>query len=94
MNHVQSLERAKQQWESAADSMPQFICLLDRDGRVLRANRTVERWKLGIEIEDVGGLYLHEVLHRNCDDSRCYPRHRNWHAGLWPAQARRARRSA
>ena len=84
------LERAKQQWENAADSMPQFICLLDPEGRVIRANRTVERWKLGIDVEDVGGLYLHEVLHRDCDNSRCYLRRFGERAALALARGRRA----
>jgi signal transduction histidine kinase len=86
----QSLERAKQQWEFAADSMPQFICLLDRDGRVIRANRTVERWKLGIDIEDVGGLRLHDVLHRDCDNSRCYLKRFGARAAVGLAKGRRA----
>jgi len=88
--NTKSLERAEQQWESAADSMPQFICLLDREGRVIRANRTVERWKLGIDIEAVGGLYLHDVLHRNCDNSRCYLRRFGERAAAALAKGRRA----
>jgi PAS domain S-box-containing protein len=84
------LERAKQQWEFAADSMPQFICLLDREGRVIRANRTVERWKLGIDIEAVGGLYLHDVLHRDCDNSRCYLRRFGERSAVALAKGRRA----
>src|SRR5471030_2752372 len=88
--NTKSLERAEQQWESAADSMPQFICLLDREGRVIRANRTVERWKLGIDIEDVGGLYLHDVLHRDCHNSRCYLRRFGERAAVALAKSRRA----
>jgi PAS domain S-box-containing protein len=88
--NMQSLERAKRQWESAVDSMPQFICLLDRESRVIRANRTVERWKLGIDIEDVCGLSLHEVLHRDCDNSRCYLRRFEARAAAALAKGRRA----
>ncbi len=88
--NVRSLERTTQQWESAADSMPQFICLLDREGRVIRANRTVERWKLGIQIKHVGGLYLHDVLHRDCDNSRCYLRRFGERAAAALARGRRA----
>ncbi len=88
--NLQSLERAKQQWEFAADSMPQFICLLDHDGRVIRANRTVERWKLGIDIEDVVGLNLHDVLHQVCDNPRCYLRRFGDRAVLALAKGRRA----
>jgi PAS domain S-box-containing protein len=72
--NAQSSGTADQQWKFAVDSLPQFICLLDRDGRVIRANRTVERWKLGVGIEDAGGRYLHDVLHRDCDNSHCYLR--------------------
>jgi PAS domain S-box-containing protein len=88
--NMQSLVRAKQQWEVAADSMPQFICLLDSDGRVIRANRTVERWKLGIDVEDVVGLSLHEVLHQDCENSRCYLRRFGERAATALAKGRRA----
>jgi PAS domain S-box-containing protein len=87
---VRTLERAKRQWESAVDSMPQILCLLDRDGRVIRANRSVERWRRGIDIEDVGGLYLHQMLHRDCVDSRCYLRRFGERAALALARGRRA----
>ena len=45
--NIRMLERIKQQWQFAADSMPQLICLVDGEGRVMHANRTLERWKLG-----------------------------------------------
>ena len=86
---MQTLERAKQQWESAVDSMPQFICLLDAEGRVLRANRTVEHWKLGIEVEDALGLHFHQVLHRDCDHPRCYLRRYAKRAMIALAKGRR-----
>ena len=68
--NLQRLERIKRRWLFAADSMPQLICLVDRAGRVIHANRTLERWKLG-EVERVRGLDLHQVLHRNCSDRNC-----------------------
>src|SRR5471030_1726288 len=88
--NMKTLERAKQQWEFAAYSMPQFICLLDCDGRMIRANRTVERWKLVIAVEDVRGLFLHNVLHRDCDNSRCYLRRFGERAAVALAKVRRA----
>jgi PAS domain S-box-containing protein len=88
--NMPSLEKAGQQWESAVESVPQFICLLDRDGRVIRANRTAERWKLGIDVEHVGGLCLHQVLHRDCDDPRCYLRRFGERATIALAKGRRA----
>ena len=71
--NMRALEKTKHQLQFAADSMPQLICLVDRDGRVIRANRTVERWNLG-RVESVGGLHLHDLLHKRCSDSACYLR--------------------
>lgn len=65
------LERAKQEWESTADSLPQIVCLLDDDGLILRINRTVERWALGSVLE-ARNQGLHELLHPGCADSTCY----------------------
>ena len=70
---IEALEEIKEQWLFAADSMPQLICLVDHDWRVLRANRTIERWALG-RVGTVGGTYLHDVLHKRCSDRGCYLR--------------------
>jgi PAS domain S-box-containing protein len=67
--NTEALEPAAQ-WECAADSMPQLICLVDCEGRVLRANRTLERWELG-NVESVRGRDLHDVLHKQCRDPGC-----------------------
>ena len=71
-----TLEVAKQQWQAAADLMPQLICLLDGKGRLLHTNRTIERWGLGA-VADVRGQSLHGVLHPDCSDPKCYLR------GFW-----------
>ncbi|MDM8528939.1 PAS domain S-box protein [Anaerolineales bacterium HSG24] len=71
---------AKQEWEITADSLSQLVCLIDNQGRVLRANRTVERWGLA-QVTDVEGLEAHELLHPGCTDSACYLnkfRHHAW----------------
>jgi PAS domain S-box-containing protein len=68
---VQTLEKAKQQWQSAADMAPQLICLLDGQGRLLHINRTIERWGLG-SVANVKGHHLHTLLHQNCVDELCY----------------------
>ena len=52
------IEQAKQEWESAVDLMPQIICVLDSDGRVLRINRTAESWGVNT-VEEARGLSLH-----------------------------------
>lgn len=62
---------AKREWESTVDSLPQFICLLDRQGKVLRTNRTIEKWKIG-QVEQVKGREVHDLIHPECTDSSCY----------------------
>jgi PAS domain-containing protein len=68
---LKQIERAKQEWESTADSLSTLICLLDDRGRVLRANRTVEHWNLE-RVVSVKGQGMHELLHRGCTDPACY----------------------
>jgi PAS domain S-box-containing protein len=65
------VEQAKQEWEATVDSLPQLICLLDQQGRILRANRTLEAWGLG-RVVHVKGRELHSLLHPNCADPACY----------------------
>lgn len=71
--NVRALEEIKQQWQFATNSMPQLICLVDRAGRVIHANRTLERWQLG-EVEAVRGVDLHDAVHKSCRDPGCYLR--------------------
>jgi PAS domain S-box-containing protein len=40
------IEQGKQEWEVTADSLPQLICLVDHEGQIIRANRTIETWGL------------------------------------------------
>lgn len=68
---VQTIEKAKQQWQAAADMMPQLICLLDASGQIIHVNRTIERWWLA-NVAGVRGRRLHDVLHPDCDDPQCY----------------------
>lgn len=68
---VQLLEKAKQQWQAAADMMPQLICLLNARGQLIHVNRAIERWRLG-QVEGVKGRALHDVLHPGCGDPACY----------------------
>ncbi len=64
-------ERAKQEWESTADSLSHVVCLFDSLGRIIRANRTIERWKLG-RVAEVKGRGIHAFFHPSCTDSACY----------------------
>ena len=67
---LEKIERAKQEWESTADSLLELVCLVDEHGRIIRANRTVEAWDLGA-VKQVKGREFHELLHPECSDSSC-----------------------
>ncbi|MFQ5812017.1 MAG: HD domain-containing phosphohydrolase [Anaerolineae bacterium] len=64
---LKQIERAKQEWESTVDSIPELVCLVDDRGRIVRANQTVETWNLG-RVVDVKGWGVHELLHPGCVD--------------------------
>jgi two-component system cell cycle sensor histidine kinase/response regulator CckA len=63
--------RAKREWESSIDSLPDLICLVDDQGHILRTNRTVERWNLG-QVANLRGKRIHEFFHPGCTDPACY----------------------
>jgi PAS domain S-box-containing protein len=63
--------RAKREWESLVDSLPQLICLIDGQGHILRTNRNVERWNID-KVANVRGRRIHELFHPGCTDSACY----------------------
>jgi len=65
------ISRAKREWESTVDSIPQLICLIDCQGCILRTNRVIEQWNLG-QVVNVKCKRLHELLHHGCADSDCY----------------------
>ena len=67
----EKITQAKLEWEVTVDALPHFICLLDDQMRIMRANRSVERW-VPRHIKDVRGYTVHELLHPDCDDPACY----------------------
>lgn len=71
LTQSQQIERAKREWEVTVDTLPQLICLLDYQGRVIRVNRTAERWNLA-PVVTVKGREAHHFLHETCTDPACY----------------------
>lgn len=65
------IEQAKQEWEASVDALPHFICLLNEQRCIVRANRSIELWVPGA-MRDIRGHSIHEVLHPDCDDPNCY----------------------
>ncbi|HQP28579.1 MAG: PAS domain-containing protein [Syntrophales bacterium] len=67
---VSTIEQAKIEWEGSVDSLEGLILLVDDQGRVVRANRSLEAWSLG-SVKAAIGRPLHEVLHPGCSESEC-----------------------
>src|SRR4030088_2918609 len=65
-----AIVRAKREWQCVADELPQLVCLLNRNGEVVRANRVVERWMIG-PIREGLGLELHPMLRLGCCAADC-----------------------
>jgi sigma-B regulation protein RsbU (phosphoserine phosphatase) len=68
---IKNVEQGKMEWESTADSLSELVCLLDSEGRLIRANRSIENWA-GPFVEKAKGISLHRILHRDCKDPLCY----------------------
>jgi two-component system NarL family sensor kinase len=66
-----SIEQAKRQWQFVADSIPILILLIDQHGKIIRANRTLERWGLG-SVFSVRDNSLHHTMHPDCTAPDCY----------------------
>ncbi|GAB4396067.1 MAG: hypothetical protein OHK0052_16800 [Anaerolineales bacterium] len=64
-NLMQVIERAKREWETTADALPQLVLLVDLQGKIVRANRTIQAWNL-LEIRDVRDKSIHDVIHPHC----------------------------
>lgn len=56
-------EQSKQVWEATTDSIVQLICLLDREGKIIRANGVVETWGLAWAHQTVG-MTLGELMNK------------------------------
>lgn len=65
-----AIVRAKMEWERTVDALADIVCLLDANGRIVRANRVVEQWGLG-QVAQLIGRTPHEILHPGCSRARC-----------------------
>lgn len=69
-SEVRAAVSAKLQLEATVDLLPEIICLLDRKRRILRINRTIERWRLST-VRDARETELHGLLHPQCSNAAC-----------------------
>lgn len=61
---------AKREWERTVDTLNDLVCLIDGDGKIVRANRTAERWQLG-SVREIRGMHIHDLLHPHCKIANC-----------------------
>ena len=54
---LRQIEQGKREWEATLDAISDLICLLDENGRILRANRTIEKWQ-ALSVKQVAGYTL------------------------------------
>jgi PAS domain S-box-containing protein len=58
----QHMEQSKRDWEATFDSMPDLICILDDEHKIVRANKALAT-KLGVEPEELVGLACYDCIH-------------------------------
>jgi PAS domain S-box-containing protein len=55
---------AKEEWEKTFDAIPEIVMIIDREYRIIRANKALSG-KLGIGREDLLGRLCYEVFHKS-----------------------------
>lgn len=65
-----AIRNAKNEWEATVDALSDLVCLVDGNGRIIRANRTAERWRLS-SVVNVRGMSVHDMLHPACQGAGC-----------------------
>lgn len=67
LNDARRVMEAKQEWESAVDSMSQLVIVLNENSNVVRTNRAIQHW--GAEsVESCVGLSAYQVI-KNLKDN-------------------------
>ncbi|MDQ7784820.1 MAG: sensor domain-containing diguanylate cyclase [Desulfomonilaceae bacterium] len=56
------IEKAKREWERTFDSIPELIMILDRERKILRANRPLAE-KLGVSVQEMVGKPCYHYMH-------------------------------
>ncbi|MHC1743126.1 MAG: PAS domain-containing protein [Syntrophobacteraceae bacterium] len=56
------LKNAKEQWEGTFDAISDWVCILDKDHKIVRSNGSVDRF-CGYSVREVIGRRCYEVVH-------------------------------
>jgi hypothetical protein len=67
---VEIIAQTKCEWKATVDALPHFLCLLDDEHRVVRANLPVGPW-MHLSVRGLIGKTVHDALHPACTDPAC-----------------------
>lgn len=67
---LEKIRITKREWEITVDALPQVICLLDQNERIVRINRPIEEWGVS-NLQDAQGRRIHDIFHPGCNEKRC-----------------------
>ena len=59
---LRQIEQGKREWDATLDAIADLICLLDENGRILRANHTIEKWQ-ATPVKQITGHFLSQLIH-------------------------------
>ena len=65
------IKKAKLELQQSIDSVDKLICIIKKDGSILRANKAILKWG-NLDFRSVVGKSLHSAVHPNCSDTSCY----------------------
>ncbi|MFO8085667.1 MAG: PAS domain S-box protein [Desulfobacterales bacterium] len=66
-----ALKNAKKQWEETFDAITDWVCIIDKDCRIVRSNKASEKY-FGLLPQDIIGRYCYEIVHGiNAPISEC-----------------------
>lgn len=68
----EALRRAKEEWERTFDTLPDLIAILDREHRIVRANRAMTQ-RLGAPLEECRGQICYHCVHGTDRPPGCCP---------------------
>jgi PAS domain S-box-containing protein len=61
-NYEEALKNAKNQWEETFDAITDWVCIIDKDYRIICSNKASEKY-FGLLPKDIAGKRCHEIVH-------------------------------
>ena len=68
----EALRQAKEEWERTFDTVPDLIAIIDREHRIVRANRAMTQ-RLGVPLEECLGQVCYRCVHGTDRPAGCCP---------------------